>query len=241
MSWLYSRALVEEYLAESCLDGAQSALSSETPMPQAFLPSDKMMDFLRPSRFGMTFAHLTESLGAELLTWYLAGFHAKTSAPQEKESELMESAPASGVKWRELSTRYDQDSRSWKTHQCLWVEDLPWSSVILPRWGLMRDGVCWEQTTLGRPTGASASGLWPTPGAAKANTDLTLTCSGDGREKPNKLGWAVAQSIGYKVPDRGTLNPSWVEWLMGWPAGWTDLKPLATDKCRSAPPPLGGV
>lgn len=26
------------------------------------------------------------------------------------------------------------------------------------------------------------------------------------------------------------LNPNWVEWLMGWIIGWTDLKPLATDK-----------
>ena len=29
------------------------------------------------------------------------------------------------------------------------------------------------------------------------------------------------------------LNPVWVEWLMGWPLGWTDLKPLATDKFQS--------
>ena len=28
----------------------------------------------------------------------------------------------------------------------------------------------------------------------------------------------------------GVLNPTWVEWLMGWPLGWTDLKPLGTDK-----------
>jgi DNA (cytosine-5)-methyltransferase 1 len=28
----------------------------------------------------------------------------------------------------------------------------------------------------------------------------------------------------------GQLNPTWVEWLMGWPLGWTDLKPLETDK-----------
>jgi len=32
----------------------------------------------------------------------------------------------------------------------------------------------------------------------------------------------------------GSLNPTWVEWLMGWPLGWTDLKPLATDKSHSA-------
>ncbi len=28
----------------------------------------------------------------------------------------------------------------------------------------------------------------------------------------------------------GPLNPTWVEWLMGWPTGWTDLKQLGTDK-----------
>lgn len=28
----------------------------------------------------------------------------------------------------------------------------------------------------------------------------------------------------------GNLNPTWVEWLMGWPIGWTDLQPLAMDK-----------
>jgi hypothetical protein len=28
----------------------------------------------------------------------------------------------------------------------------------------------------------------------------------------------------------GKLNPMWVEWLMGWPLGWTDLNPLAMDK-----------
>ena len=38
----------------------------------------------------------------------------------------------------------------------------------------------------------------------------------------------------------GSLNPTWVEWLMGWPLGWTDLKPLATDKSPSALRQLGG-
>ena len=37
----------------------------------------------------------------------------------------------------------------------------------------------------------------------------------------------------------GSLNPTWVEWLMGWPLGWTDLKPLETGKCHSAPLPRG--
>jgi len=28
------------------------------------------------------------------------------------------------------------------------------------------------------------------------------------------------------------LNPSWVEWLMGWPIAWTDLRPLGMDGFR---------
>jgi len=30
----------------------------------------------------------------------------------------------------------------------------------------------------------------------------------------------------------GPLNPPWVEWLMGWPIGWTALEPLGMDKWR---------
>jgi hypothetical protein len=33
----------------------------------------------------------------------------------------------------------------------------------------------------------------------------------------------------------GQLNPNWVEWLMGWPIGFTDLKPLVMDKSLSVP------
>ena len=37
----------------------------------------------------------------------------------------------------------------------------------------------------------------------------------------------------------GKLNPVWVEWLMGFPLGWTDLKVLATPKSRCVPPSRG--
>ncbi len=32
----------------------------------------------------------------------------------------------------------------------------------------------------------------------------------------------------------GVITPQNYEWLMGWPIGWTDLRPLETDKSRSA-------
>lgn len=34
------------------------------------------------------------------------------------------------------------------------------------------------------------------------------------------------------VGNGGRLNPNWVEWLMGWPIGWTELRPLETGKFR---------
>jgi len=30
----------------------------------------------------------------------------------------------------------------------------------------------------------------------------------------------------------GQLIPMWCEWLMGWPLGWSDLKPLAKESFR---------
>lgn len=34
----------------------------------------------------------------------------------------------------------------------------------------------------------------------------------------------------YEAGQSGRLNPDWCEWLMGWPIGWTALKPLGTDR-----------
>ena len=54
----------------------------------------------------------------------------------------------------------------------------------------------------------------------------------NGIAKQDSLSFAVSREE--KAEGRhiqhGQLNPPWVEWLMGWPIGWTDLKPLAMDK-----------
>jgi hypothetical protein len=83
MSWLFSQALVEEYLGANFLDGEQSALSNGKPTQQAYCALDKMTDFCQISQFGMMYKPLTESLGEELLMSYLGDFHARTSAQLE--------------------------------------------------------------------------------------------------------------------------------------------------------------
>ena len=89
MSWLFSQALVEEYLGDTSLDGEQSAPLSGSNTQLAYCAPDKMMAFSRLSRFGMTYKPLTANLGEELLTLYLEGFHARTSQRQEKELEQL--------------------------------------------------------------------------------------------------------------------------------------------------------
>ena len=260
MSWLFSRVLVEEYLGESCSDGELSVQSNGNPIQLAYLSQDKMTDFFRLSRFGMMFKPLTENLGEELLTLYLAGFHAKTSQQLEKAQELTESDPECGEKWRGSFTKYDLDSRSWKTHQCSLLGGLEPYSEIWPRWGLMRDGECWEQQTLeltirGIGSGLSPNGVdsfhtpnttgldggsnsrkalrkkmnqWPTPVTRDykdTGTKEAMTRQMNKRQSPG-LALVIGAEIG------GKLNPTWTEWLMGWPLEWTDLKPLEMDKCH---------
>jgi DNA (cytosine-5)-methyltransferase 1 len=78
MSWLFSQALVEEYLGDTCLDGEQSVPLNGRNIQQAYCAPDKMTDFSRLSRFGMMFKPLTENLGQELLMSFLEDFRVKT-------------------------------------------------------------------------------------------------------------------------------------------------------------------
>jgi hypothetical protein len=78
MSWLFSQALVEEYLGDTSLDGEPSAPLSGNSTQQAYCAPDKMTKFSRLFRYGMTVKPLTDTRGKELLTLYLAGFPVKT-------------------------------------------------------------------------------------------------------------------------------------------------------------------
>ena len=217
MSWLFSQALVEEYLEDICLDGEQYAPLNGKPTQQAYCAPGKMTDFFRLSQFGMTFKPLTENLGEELLTLYLAGFHAKTSAQQEKAQELKVKDQECGKKWQGLLAKLDQSSFLWRTVQCSFTEDLEQSFQTFPKWGSMRSGGLLEQTKLERITKEKGNGLWPTPTTPSGGGNA----GGSGAHKN-------AIKNGTYVPH--SINPNLYEWLMGWPLGWTDLKPLETDR-----------
>ena len=66
---------------------------------------------------------------------------------------------------------------------------------------------------------------WPTPRASEP--------AHPGRMKANHTGQTGLTEAAVGSAGGGQLNPTWVEWLMGWIPGWTDLKPLGTDKFQS--------
>jgi len=76
---------------------------------------------------------------------------------------------------------------------------------------------------------ATAVKMWATPQASDNRDRCNL--SNPSIQRRIDLGKQINLSMQVKeASDGGSLNPTWVEWLMGWPLGWTDLKPLETDK-----------
>jgi len=72
---------------------------------------------------------------------------------------------------------------------------------------------------------------WPTPVAtmSKGSSPAALTRKSGADRSNDRLDHAVMAQEG------GSLNPDWVEALMGWPVGWTSLKPLAIKEMRAEP------
>ena len=240
----------------------------------------------------MTLGPLTESLGAESLTWYLAGFPARTSVALGEGTGSTASAADSGANSPGSLARYDPATHSLRTAQCLLFEEGTECLRTLPRWGFLRAGELFPLPTPEPLTGERGSGFVPTPQAneiANPNKQYRSPTNAyykDGRKCQPMLAdyvriWPTPTARDHKdgsaescanVPENcllgravhvrwttpmttdackpcmtekrlnrpkgiqlreqvgGSLNPTWVEWLMGWPLGWTSLDALAMDR-----------
>ena len=64
--------------------------------------------------------------------------------------------------------------------------------------------------------------MWPTPNASDNRDRGNL--SDPAIQRRIAMGKQVGLTMAVKdQPGKGTLNPEWVEWLMGYPQGWTDI------------------
>ena len=123
--------------------------------------------------------------------------------------------------------------------------------------GCLSEQVEWSGK--GQPIGYITKETWPTPRSCSAMAStITQESAWNEKRNPNletivgRRTWGTpkVQDSRHALQDRGKgnlgeqvsglhnggkLNPTWVEWLMGWPLEWTDLKPLEMDKFHSVP------
>ena len=326
MSYIYLQEQGEESSAVCFSDIPQFVLSRLNLTAEKSYSKDNETESCQSSQSGTMCKLSMETHGEEKLMSSAEASPAKTYPQQVRGQESKDQEAVCGSTWRESSVKFDLNTLSWKTHQCLWEEDLAPSSLTLPKWGMMQSGALWERIMspllidetesgflLPTPTCADATmgailndntklimlksgklrkisnqgvsgsiglartvAMWPTPRAGnpgsrpngkggKILSEEVLIAEGI-RERGKRIATPQAQDFRtvamYPTPSAnedaagtpngkmqkmlgnsplirgttpeewngGTLNPTWVEWLMGWPLEWTDLKPLAMDK-----------
>jgi hypothetical protein len=125
-------------------------------------------------------------------------------------------------------------------------------------------GRCWELPMLGRRTRETGFGFWPTPDTCAGGTgpsqmkrnqprlqdvverfatpnardwkEQTLSIALANAHQDKKKSRQLPRQLSAEFPEMhgGRLNPTWVEWLMGWPLEHTALKPSETAKSPNA-------
>ena len=230
MSYTYLQDAGAESSAASFSDITLFAPLKSNPTAAACSCNGSGMACCHASQFGMTCEPSTGSRGGGGWMWYAVDSLVRTSRlPAQPGQDSTASVLDCGLKWKGLLARFDRGSCSWKTHQQSLFEGLDVFSQGWPRWGIMLRGECWELATPVRRMNESECGYLPTPTKQWGKKGQGMTNNLDNlrmglRSVENAL--AITAICGWRWP------ASLIEWMMGWPIGWTALKPLETDKFR---------
>ena len=183
------------------------------------------------SQSGMMSPHLMELRGKERSMSSAEDSLARTFQVRGGGLGLKANEADSGQKWPESLAKYDQDSRSWRTAQCLLFEDLGESLETFPNWGMMQGGECWELAMSAHLIEGSESGLLPTP--LKSDSAARRPSKNwQGNDLPSAV-WRICGGEGNPQKPPTKLHPEFVEWMMAWPIGWTGLRQSEMDKFQS--------
>ena len=254
MTWLYlpnSPFSVEQEAACSepgtCLDGELSVTSNGINMPSKCSRPASEMDTSTMPQSGMTCG---PSTGVPGLDWWMSCLRASRASRTASREECWPqmTQEMDGLPQSASFAKLDRESPGWKTFQVSYLDDTvtlaPYSKSWTKR-GTVLNGIAYRQKRLVRRINANGSGFWPTP---RAKEDSAWQWNGSRTKKtPTLLGkvrmYPTPTARDYKSPNKngnfkdqlpnvigGQLNPDWVEWLMGWPIGWTALEPLETDR-----------
>ena len=214
MSYTYLREPGAESSAESFRDIAPFVQSRLIHSAGPYYLPDSETALCPGFPSGMMSGPLTGIHGAESSILCRADSPARTLAAQVAGSGSTVRNPDSGVKWQELYVRFDPVIASWKTHRCLFEEVVPESSVILPPWGMVHDGVLWERAT---------------PAPFIDGTDYGLSGFGTPTAKANQMAPSMERATRWRTPTaRGRAS---------WPTPTArDWKDGSASSCANVPP-----
>lgn len=163
---------------------------------------------------------------------------AKTSAWPERAQDSTGPDRDCGQNTRASFASFDPDTSSWRTSQrCLvggWVE----YSETWPRAGTMRSGTVYRlkpsAPIIGGIACSLSPGQFPTPTAQRYGTGQNgqrgdgTTFKGKGSPSLDTMAYHGMWPDSDHTGQNGPLSPAFVELLMGFPVGWTDLDALET-------------
>ena len=228
MSWHYLQEEAVVSWAESSLDGAPSALLRLFPTAVRYYSHDSVTATYDRSQFGMMCARSMVDRGTEQSMLSAADFPVRTLVRRERVRELPEKNQDCGRKWRASFVKWDRDMCLWKIARSSFLADFQLFLETWPRWGMMHAGECFRLPILARRICAAGFGFLPTPMKSVAGkSKKTLAAVIRGKFQMTLDRYLAINGYGIGLP-----NPTWVEWLMGWPMGWSAMPPLETDRFR---------
>ena len=200
---------------------------------------------------------LTVETCAERWILSLPDSHANHSQRLEA-LEVQQMTATFGPKFQGSLAKWNPQSSSWKTSQMsLKLRELQ-SLEKLPKWGMISRG---ELFALQMPAhlidvrDSLPSRSVPTPTCMDTRSGRPRKMVQESLSKGNWRGVALrdyakmfptptatanqtcpsmlAKGGSFDNLSIGKLNPEWVEWLMGWPIGWTDCGPAETELCHN--------
>jgi len=177
---------------------------------------------------------------------YAVDFRVRISVLQERVRASTANALDSGANSPESLAKYDPSTSSWKMSQRCLVEDLETFSETWPRSGTMRNGTAYLRPPCAPHIEENGYFWWPTVNTFDA-VDMKLRespedwirlnaqCAERNVRKQYPLGVAAKTGLAemqfksasaamrVSMNPLAMLNPIWVEQLMGFPDGWTEV------------------
>lgn len=223
-----------DFLPTSSSDTRQLSLLSGIPTPAKSSENEQQTDGSLVCECGKgTFNCLIHPNTPEKWTAFMQDSLAKTLALLESRQVYMREPDQVFTEKSCVSLAwYDQSSFSWKTYQQSLVTGWEPYSETWPRWGMTVAGSAFVHPMSERRITETDGFYWPTP----VKSDCVARRPSKNWEGTSDLPSVVwTLNGGAMNPDKppAKLNADWVDWLMGFPIGWTELKAAVTPKSRS--------